>query len=65
MKKNIRILVGVILHPFKLVLFAIRGGVAQYENLTRRANNRTRTKQIDRCIYMSSLTNTPLYYESK
>ena len=61
MKKSIRMLLGVILHPFKLVLFAIRGGAAQYENLTRRANNRTRTKQIDRCIYMSSLTNTPIY----
>ncbi len=55
MKKNIRILVGIISHPFKALIFHLNGGMSQYDGLKKRAIQRAESKTFYRNIYMASL----------
>ena len=56
--KNIRMLKGIILHPFKALLFRLAGNGKQYDILSIRANYRRENKAFERKIYLSSLTGT-------
>lgn len=60
MKKNIRMLVGIISHPFKALLFRLNGGMSQYDGLKKRAIQRAEEKAFYRNIYMASVTNTKI-----
>lgn len=56
--KNIRMLKGIILHPFKALFFRLSGGASKYDILSIRANYRRENKAFERKIYLSSLTGT-------
>ena len=58
MKKNIRMIKGVILHPLKALYFVISGKRKDYTILQERAEIRTKNKAFYRSLYLSSLTNT-------
>lgn len=60
MKKNIRMLVGIISRPFKALIFHIKGGASQYDGLKKRAIQRAEEKAFYRNIYMASVTNTKI-----
>lgn len=60
MKKSIRMLVGIISHPFKALLFRLNGGMSQYDGLMKKAIQRTENKALYRCVYMASVTNTKI-----
>ena len=61
MKKNIRMLVGVIAHPFKALIFKISGQRYKYTNLERNARNRAYMKASERQVFLASLTGTPIH----
>lgn len=58
--KNIRMLKGIILHPFKALFFRLSGGANQYDILSIRANYRRENKAFQRKIHLSSLTKTDI-----
>ena len=60
MKKNIRMLSGILLHPFKGLIFRLNGGANQYNSLQKKAIMRAENKAVYRNMYMSSVTNTKL-----
>ena len=60
MKKNIRMLVGIISHPFKSLLFHLNGGMSQYDDLMKKAVQREENKAFYRNIYMASVTHTKI-----
>ena len=51
-------LVGVISHPFKALIFHLKGGASQYDGLKKRAIQREEYKASCRCMYMASVTHT-------
>lgn len=61
MKKSIRILVGIILHPFKALIFNVSGKREYYTRLAANARNRAYIKALERRMYLSSLTGTPVH----
>lgn len=58
--KHIRMLKGIILHPFKALLFRLAGNGKQYDILSIRANYRRENKAFQRKIHLSSLTKTDI-----
>ena len=56
MKKNIRMIKGVLLHPFKALHFVISGKRKDYTILQGRAEKRAKEKAFYRSLYMNSLT---------
>lgn len=56
--KNLRLLKGVILHPFKSFIFHLSGGANKYDILAKKADYRQQEKAFERKIYLSSLTGT-------
>lgn len=60
MKKSIRMLVGIISHPFKILIFHLNGGMSQYDGLKKRAIQREENKAVFRSIHMASLTHTKI-----
>lgn len=55
MKKNIRMIKGIILHPFKALYFVISGKRKDYTILQERAEIRAKNKAFYRSLYMNSL----------
>jgi hypothetical protein len=60
MKKSIRMLVGVISHPFKALISHLKGGASQYDGLKKKAVQREENKALYRSMYMASVTNTKI-----
>lgn len=60
MKKNIRMLVGIISHPFKALISHFKGGDSQYDSLQKQAVQREENKALYRSMYMASITNTKI-----
>lgn len=60
MKKSISMLVGIISHPFKALIFHLKGGAKQYDSLKKKAIQRAENKAFYRCIYMASVTHTKI-----
>ena len=60
MKKSISMLMGIISHPFKALIFHLNGGMSQYDGLKKRAIQRAENKAFYRNIYMASVTNTKI-----
>lgn len=58
MKKNIRMIRGVLLHPFKALCFRLSGGVGKYHSLQVKADLRAKEKAFYRSLFLSSLTGT-------
>ena len=63
MNKNLRLIKGVVLHPFKMLCFKLNKEREHYNIvLSNRARYRKEDKQRQRALYMSSLTNTPFIF---
>lgn len=58
MKKNLRIIKGVLLHPFKALYFVYSGKRKDYTILQEQAEIRAINKAFYRSLYLSSLTDT-------
>lgn len=58
MKKNIRMIKGVLFHPFKALYFVFSGKRKDYTILQERAETRAKNKAFYRSLYLSSLTDT-------
>lgn len=58
MKKNLRIIKGIILYPFKSLYFRLSGGMDKYHSLQIRADSRAKEKAFYRSLFLSSLTGT-------
>jgi len=56
MKKNIRMIKGIILHPFKALCFVISGKRKDYFILHVKAEFRAKNKAFYRYLYINSLT---------
>lgn len=53
-------LMGIISHPFKALLFRLKGGASQYDGLKKRAIQRAENKALYRSMYIASVTNTKI-----
>ena len=61
MKKSIRMLMGIFLHPFKALIFKVSGKRKYFTMLAANARNRAYIKAFERRMYLSSLTGTSVH----
>lgn len=62
-KKDFAIIKGILLHPFKMLCFKLNKEREHYNIiLSNRARYRRENKELQRAVYMSSITKTPLIF---
>lgn len=62
-KKDFAIIKGILLHPFKMLCFKLNKEREHYNIiLSNRARYRREDKELQRAVYMSSITKTPLIF---
>ena len=52
---------GILLHPFKALIFKVSGEREYYTRLASNARDRAYIKALERRMYLSSLTGTPVH----
>ena len=61
--KDIRMLLGVIVHPFKALYWTILQRGKDYDVLKNRAQFRQEMKASERALYMATITRTKLNFK--
>lgn len=62
-KKDLSIIKGILLHPYKMLCFKLNKEREHYNIiLSNRARYRKEDKERQRALYMSSITKTPLIF---